>query len=142
MLHACWYVGGCLASTARLRAGRSLHGCVWVLADMLVHGAQAMGDCLCQRAHLNRACPARAHPAHAARPYPTPVTHMRRQAHQHAQGHRVHRQPLPQGQDLAEAQPSRQAALPGVCVCVHACACVRARLYVCVCVRMCACVFV
>ena len=36
-----------------------------------------------------------------------------RQAPQHAQGHRLHRLPLPQGQDLAASHPPRPAHLPG-----------------------------
>lgn len=36
-----------------------------------------------------------------------------RQAPGHAQGHRLHCVPLPQGQDLAAAHPARPAHLPG-----------------------------
>lgn len=35
------------------------------------------------------------------------------QAHQHEEGHPLHRQPVPQGQDLAAADQAQQAAIPG-----------------------------
>ncbi len=40
-----------------------------------------------------------------------------RQAHQHEEGHRIHREPLPAGQDLDAAHAPRQTQVPGAALC-------------------------